>query len=82
MSLVARRITDKGALFLIRRFLQSGVLLDGLTSPTMEGTPQGGPLSPLLSNIMLKSWKSGAIASVATPTIVTSTFGHERREKD
>ena len=53
MSLVARRIADKGALLLIRRFLQSGVLLDGLTSPTMEGTPQGGPLSPLLSNIML-----------------------------
>jgi group II intron reverse transcriptase/maturase len=50
---VARRVTDKVALLLIRRFLQSGILLDGLTSPTVEGTPQGGPLSPLLSNIML-----------------------------
>jgi RNA-directed DNA polymerase len=53
MSLVARRIKDRGALLLIRRFLQSGIMMDGLTSPTMEGTPQGGPLSPLLSNIML-----------------------------
>ena len=53
MSLVSRRVTDKGALLLIRRFLQSGILIDGLTSPTVEGTPQGGPLSPLLSNVIL-----------------------------
>ncbi len=53
MNLVARRITDKAALLLIRRFLQSGVLVGGLVSPTVEGTPQGGPLSPLLSNVML-----------------------------
>lgn len=53
MNLVARRVTDRRALLLIRRFLQSGILVGGLTSPTLEGTPQGGPLSPLLSNIML-----------------------------
>lgn len=53
MGLVARRVNDRGALLLIRRFLQSGIMVGGLTSPTMEGTPQGGPLSPLLSNIML-----------------------------
>ena len=53
MSLVARRVKDRGALLIIRRFLQSGIMADGLTSPTLEGTPQGGPLSPLLSNIML-----------------------------
>lgn len=53
MSLVARRVSDREALLLIRRFLQSGMMMDGLTSPTLEGTPQGGPLSPLLSNIML-----------------------------
>ena len=53
MALIARRVKDKQALRLIRLFLQSGILLDGLTTPTVEGTPQGGPLSPLLSNVML-----------------------------
>ena len=53
MARVARKVKDKRALQLIRRYLQAGVLEGGLTSPTLEGTPQGGPLSPLLSNIML-----------------------------
>ncbi len=53
MGLVAKRVTDKRALKLIRGFLTAGVLMDGLVSPTEEGTPQGGPLSPLLSNLML-----------------------------
>jgi RNA-directed DNA polymerase len=53
MALVAKQVKDRRALSLIRRFLQSGILLGGLTSPTLEGTPQGGPLSPLLSNVML-----------------------------
>src|SRR5271166_505886 len=42
-----------GTLKLVRRFLTCGVLMDGLVGPTDEGTPQGGPLSPLLSNLML-----------------------------
>jgi len=53
MSRVARRIADKRLLGLIRGFLTAGVLENGLVGPTDEGTPQGGPLSPLLSNIML-----------------------------
>jgi len=53
MARVARKVSDKPLLRLIRRFLESGVLLDGLVSATEEGTPQGGPLSPLLSNIVL-----------------------------
>lgn len=53
MSRLARRIADKEILRLIRRFLQSGILEGGIVSPRMEGTPQGGPLSPLLSNILL-----------------------------
>lgn len=53
MGLVAKRVTDKRVLKLIRGFLSAGVLMDGLVSPTEEGTPQGGPLSPLLSNLML-----------------------------
>jgi RNA-directed DNA polymerase len=53
MGLIAKRVTDKRILKLIRGFLTAGVLADGLASPTEEGTPQGGPLSPLLSNLML-----------------------------
>jgi RNA-directed DNA polymerase len=53
MGLVAKRVTDKRILRLIRSFLTAGVLEGGLISPTEEGTPQGGPLSPLLSNLML-----------------------------
>jgi RNA-directed DNA polymerase len=53
MSRVARKIEDKRVLGLIRRYLQAGVMEDGLVSQRVEGTPQGGPLSPLLSNILL-----------------------------
>lgn len=53
MSRVARRISDKRMLKLIRGFLNSGVMVNGLVGPTDEGTPQGGPLSPLLSNLLL-----------------------------
>jgi RNA-directed DNA polymerase len=53
MGLVAKRVTDKRILKLIRGLLTAGVLEGGLVSPTEEGTPQGGPLSPLLSNLML-----------------------------
>jgi RNA-directed DNA polymerase len=53
MSRLATRVNDKRVLKLIRRFLTSGVMIGGLVSPTDRGTPQGGPLSPLLSNIIL-----------------------------
>jgi RNA-directed DNA polymerase len=53
MGLVAKRVADKRILKLVRGFLTAGVLEGGLVSPTEEGTPQGGPLSPLLSNLML-----------------------------
>jgi RNA-directed DNA polymerase len=53
MGLLAKRILDKRVLKLIRAFLNAGVMENGLESPTEEGTPQGGPLSPLLSNVML-----------------------------
>lgn len=53
MGLLAKRIRDKRVLKLIRAILNSGVMEDGLVSPTIEGTPQGSPLSPLLSNVML-----------------------------
>ena len=53
MAQLARRISDKRLLKLIRAFLGAGVMEGGLVSPVDEGTPQGGPLSPLLSNIVL-----------------------------
>jgi len=53
MGRIARRVADKRCLKLIRAFLNAGVMENGLVSPTDEGTPQGGPLSPLLSNIVL-----------------------------
>jgi RNA-directed DNA polymerase len=53
MSRVAKRISDKRMLKLVRGFLNSGVMENGLVGPTDEGTPQGGPLSPLLSNLLL-----------------------------
>lgn len=53
MALVAREIKDKRVLKLIRLFLQSGVMINGVVIETEKGCPQGGPLSPLLSNIML-----------------------------
>lgn len=53
MSRLATRIKDKRVLKLIRKFLTSGVMVGGLVSSPEEGTPQGGPLSPLLSNIVL-----------------------------
>ena len=53
MSLLSKSIEDKRLLSLIRRYLQSGIIMDGLPSKRTEGTPQGSPLSPLLSNILL-----------------------------
>ncbi len=53
MSRVARKIGDKRVLKLIRKFLQAGIMVDGLCILGEEGTPQGGPLSPLLANIIL-----------------------------
>ncbi len=53
MSLLYAKIKDEQLLRLIRKYLQSGILLHGVQSPRTEGTPQGSPLSPLLSNILL-----------------------------
>ncbi len=53
MSRVARKVKDKHVLLLIRRYLQAGIMINGIETIREEGTPQGGPLSPLLSNILL-----------------------------
>lgn len=53
ISILRERINDAKTLRLIRQFLRAGVMEDGLTSPSEEGVPQGGPLSPILSNVYL-----------------------------
>ncbi len=53
MHLLSKHVSDKRVLKLIRLYLQSGVMVGGLVKPTERGTPQGGPLSPLLSNVLL-----------------------------
>ena len=53
VSILREHINDAPTLHLIRSFLKAGVMEDGLTSPTTEGVPQGGPLSPILSNVYL-----------------------------
>jgi RNA-directed DNA polymerase len=55
MAQIAKRVEDKRLLKLIRTFLNAGVMENELVSPSVEGTPQGGPLSPLLSNLVLDS---------------------------
>jgi RNA-directed DNA polymerase len=53
MAKIAERVRDQRMLKLIHAFLRAGVMENGLVSPVDEGTPQGGPISPLLSNIVL-----------------------------
>jgi RNA-directed DNA polymerase len=60
MSRMAERVADKRALKLVRAFLEAGVMVGGLVSATEEGVPQGGPLSPLLSNLVLARPRAGA----------------------
>jgi len=65
MGKVATRITDPRVLTLIRRYLEAGVLASGVVMERHEGTPQGGPLSPLLANVFARRGGSGVGATRA-----------------
>ena len=73
IEILSRTIKDGRVVSLIHKYLRSGVIDKGLWHASEEGTPQGGPLSPLLSNIMLKSWIRNSHAEAtrlyAMPTI-------------
>lgn len=75
MARVARKVGDRRMLGLIRRFLEAGLMRDGIAHQRQEGTPQGGPLSPLLSNIMRRTstgnWSGAGMPSSARRMIAT-----------
>jgi RNA-directed DNA polymerase len=70
MAAVAARVSDRRVLRLIRSLPTAGVLHGGLLEASWEGTPQGGPLSPLLSNLVLDNWIA-SLSAVATASFVT-----------
>jgi RNA-directed DNA polymerase len=83
MGQVAKRVEDKRLLKLIRAFLNAGVMENGLVGPSVEGTPQGGPLSPLLSNLVLdeldRELERRGYALFVTRTIAISMFAANGR---
>ena len=83
MGQIAKRVEDKRLLKLIRVFLNAGVMENGLVSPSVEGTPQGGPLSPLqvtsCSMNSTRNWSAADTALFAMRMTVTSTFAANAR---
>jgi RNA-directed DNA polymerase len=78
-----KRIGDAGVIQLIRAYLNSGILVDGVVQERERGTPQGGPLSPLLANVLLdegdKELERRVTAWCAMPMMRTSTFAGDVR---
>jgi retron-type reverse transcriptase len=78
-----KRIGDAGVIRLIRAYLNSGIMMDGVVQERMMGTPQGGPLSPLLANVLLdevdKELERRGHCFVAMPMMRTSMFAAGRR---
>ena len=83
MGQIAKRVEDKRLLKLIRAFLNAGVMENGLVGPSVEGTPQGGPPSPLLSNLVLdefdREFERRVIVSFDMRMTVISTFAASER---
>ena len=60
LAKIAERVSDKRLLTVLRAFLQAGVMENGLVSPSEEGTPQGGPTTPLTQKVILTVWVVGS----------------------
>lgn len=77
MGRLAKRIEDGRVLGLIRRYLSAGIFAQGLVTERHEGTPQGGPLSPLLANMLwtkwIGSWRDVGTGLSDTPMTAIST---------
>ena len=73
MDRIAKRISDKQILCLIRLYLQAGIMVHGIVQERHESTSQGGPLSPVISDNLLciRNWKDKGISSAATQMIAT-----------
>lgn len=86
MHRLSKRIEDKAVLRLIRRYLQAGVMDAGVSMDRDEGTPQGGPLSPLMAKVLLdevdKELERRGTASFATLMTVTSMYAVSRRASE
>ncbi|MDP1524813.1 MAG: hypothetical protein Q8M20_03310 [Rhodocyclaceae bacterium] len=78
MQKLSTKIDDGRMLRLIRRYLEAGMMADGMVSQRTEGTPQGGPLSPLLSNILLT--ELDPVATVETPLYSRQELDEGRTE--
>jgi len=80
MARVKRRVKDKRVLVLINRYLQAGMMEDGLVSPRTQGTPQGGPCSVMSCwTNWTGNWSAVGIGSFAMPTTATCMCGRRRR---
>ena len=81
---MGQKIADKRLLRLVGIMLRSGVMVDGVVNPSKEGAMQGGPLSPLLSNIVLdeldRNWKNAALNFAGLRMIVTFSSSRKRRQ--
>jgi RNA-directed DNA polymerase len=86
MARLAKRVGDKRLLRVIRRYLEAGVLADGVVVERHEGTPQGGPLSPLLANVLLdevdRCWSGAVTALCATPMTAMCTCSRSVPESE
>ena len=79
LSRLATKIEDKRVLKLIRRYLTAGIMIDGLVSPSLEGTPQGGPAEPpRYRSVCQVVWEGSSVMGSPIPISINQSFCHIR----